>query len=218
MAQNITLLGASYSAVPAVTLPKTGGGTARYDDASVTTATASDVASGKIFLASDGTITTGTSSGGGGGSIDLSDIKQDYSLYNIGGLFTAMEDGTWDVIEQSFASGTNPMTVNFGRAIKGLLMYPSNIVCTTDLGGEAIAISLSLWYDADEEGTQAMKWSVVRYKGTNKSSTALATRLSSYTLTNGLLSMVPAYPSNANYHPFRFNIPYKFLYWWKDES
>ena len=68
MAQNITLLGASYSDVPAVVLPKTGGGTARYDDASITTATASDVASGKIFLASDGTITTGTSSGGGGAS------------------------------------------------------------------------------------------------------------------------------------------------------
>lgn len=64
MAKNITLLGASYSDVPAVTLPQTGGGTARFDDASVTTATASDVASGKVFLASDGTITTGTSSGG----------------------------------------------------------------------------------------------------------------------------------------------------------
>lgn len=68
MAQNITLLGASYSDVPAVTLPKTGGGTARFDDATITTATASDVASGKIFLAADGTITTGTSSGGGGAS------------------------------------------------------------------------------------------------------------------------------------------------------
>lgn len=67
MAQNITLMGASYSAVPAVTLPKTGGGAARFDDATVTTATASDVASGKVFLASDGTITTGTASGGGGG-------------------------------------------------------------------------------------------------------------------------------------------------------
>lgn len=68
MAQNITLLGASYTGVPAVTLPKTGGGTARFDDASVTTATAADVASGKIFLASNGTITTGTASGGGGAS------------------------------------------------------------------------------------------------------------------------------------------------------
>jgi hypothetical protein len=65
MAQNITIMGASYSAVPAVTLPKTGGGTARFDDASVTTATAADVASGKVFLAADGTITSGTASGGG---------------------------------------------------------------------------------------------------------------------------------------------------------
>lgn len=68
MAKNITLMGASYSNVPAVQLPQTGGGTARFDDASVTTATASDVASGKVFLASDGTITTGTNSGGGGAS------------------------------------------------------------------------------------------------------------------------------------------------------
>lgn len=66
MAQNVTLLGATYSNVPAVLLPKSGGGTARFDDASVTTATASDVASGKVFLASNGTITTGTASGGGG--------------------------------------------------------------------------------------------------------------------------------------------------------
>ena len=34
MAQNITLLGASYPDVPAVTLPKTGGGTAVFTDTS----------------------------------------------------------------------------------------------------------------------------------------------------------------------------------------
>lgn len=66
MSKNISLLGATYSNVPAVLLPQQGGGTARFDDASVTTAVASDVASGKVFLASDGTITTGTASGGGG--------------------------------------------------------------------------------------------------------------------------------------------------------
>ena len=46
MAQNITLLGATYSAVPAVTLPKTGGGTARFDDTSDATASAGDIVSG----------------------------------------------------------------------------------------------------------------------------------------------------------------------------
>lgn len=47
MAQNITLLGASYSAVPAVLLPKTGGGTARFDDTTDATAAAGDIVSGK---------------------------------------------------------------------------------------------------------------------------------------------------------------------------
>ena len=69
MSKNISLLGAVYSNVPAILLPQQGGGTARFDDASVTTAVASDVASGKIFLAANGTITTGTNSGGGGSGI-----------------------------------------------------------------------------------------------------------------------------------------------------
>lgn len=68
MAQNITLLGASYSAVPAVTLPKTGGGTASFTDVTDTTAAASDVASGKYFYTAAGVRTQGTNSGGGGAS------------------------------------------------------------------------------------------------------------------------------------------------------
>lgn len=66
MAQNITLWGASYSAVPAVNLPKTGGGTASFTDVTDTTAAAADVASGKYFYTSAGVRTQGTSSGGGG--------------------------------------------------------------------------------------------------------------------------------------------------------
>lgn len=66
MAQNVTVQGASYSAVPAVVLPKTGGGTARFTDTSPTTAVDSDVASGKIYFKADGSQSTGTASGGGG--------------------------------------------------------------------------------------------------------------------------------------------------------
>lgn len=80
MAKNITLLGASYSDVPAVNLPQTGGGTARFDDVSVTTATASDVAQGKVFVASDGTVTTGTASGGGGSSAWTKIAETEYTV------------------------------------------------------------------------------------------------------------------------------------------
>ena len=66
MAQNITLWGASYSDVPSVTLPKTGGGTASFTDVSDTTAAAADVASGKYFYTAAGVKTQGTASGGGG--------------------------------------------------------------------------------------------------------------------------------------------------------
>lgn len=83
MAQNISWLGNEYTGVGFVALPKTGGGEARYDDASVTTAEAADVASGKIFLASDGTPTTGTGSGGGGPSYTLTTIVPQQSVTSI---------------------------------------------------------------------------------------------------------------------------------------
>lgn len=112
MAQNVTILGASYSNVPAVTLPKTGGGTARFDDATVTTATASDVAQGKIFLASNGTITTGTASGGGGDSKNTQVVQgttrtTSSTLTAIGAEMTVSKTGTYSVYWSAFRSSTS---------------------------------------------------------------------------------------------------------------
>ena len=89
MAQNITLMGASYSDVPAVTLPKTGGGTASFTDVTDTTAAAADVASGKYFYTAAGVRTQGTASGGGGGGLTL---IYTYSFGSFSGTSTSATD------------------------------------------------------------------------------------------------------------------------------
>ena len=58
MAQGITLLGASYPDVPAVVLPKTGGGTATFTDTTDADATAADMLDGKTAYV-NGSLVTG---------------------------------------------------------------------------------------------------------------------------------------------------------------
>lgn len=60
MAQNITLMGASFENVPGVKLPKTGGGEAAFFDVSATTATAATVQAGETFILADGSQGTGS--------------------------------------------------------------------------------------------------------------------------------------------------------------
>lgn len=123
MAQSISLMGAVYSSVPAVLLPKQGGGTARFDDASVTTAAAADVASGKVFIAADGTITTGTASGGGSSKnvqVAAGCDRVNTTSYSAvsGQTLTVAATGTYDVYwsgYRSSTSGTNGSCLYIGN-------------------------------------------------------------------------------------------------------
>lgn len=129
MAQNITLQGATYSAVPAVDLPKQGGGTARFTDVTDTTAAASDVAAGKYFFTASGVLTLGTSSGGGG----VGGVTQDENGYIVldddaptsitveplsvtsNGTYTAPTGKAYSPVTVSVSGGTvvEPNDVNF---------------------------------------------------------------------------------------------------------
>ena len=78
MAQDIELMNALYLSVPAILLPKSGGGMAAFTDVSDTTATAGDVAAGTYFYTAGGVRTQGTGSGGitPTGNIDITQAGQ----------------------------------------------------------------------------------------------------------------------------------------------
>ena len=111
MAQNITLMGANYSAVPAVQLPKTGGGTASFTDVTDTTAAAADVASGKYFYTAAGVRTQGTNSGGGGSSMNVqiaqSTSRASSSTYTNVISLTCNTAGKYDIYWDCFRSSTS---------------------------------------------------------------------------------------------------------------
>ena len=112
MSQNITLLGASYSAVPAVNLPKTGGGTATFTDVTDTTAAAADVASGKYFYTAAGVKTEGTNSGGGGSSKNTQVVQgttrtTSSTLTAIGAELTVSKTGTYDIYWSGVRTNTS---------------------------------------------------------------------------------------------------------------
>ena len=108
--RNIALMNAVYNSVPAVKLPISGGGTATFTEITDTTATASDVASGKIFYTANGTKTTGTSSGGGGDSKNAqtaqSTSRASSSTYTNLISLTCSKAGKYDIYWSCFRSTT----------------------------------------------------------------------------------------------------------------
>ena len=110
MSKNVTLMGASYSAVPSVILPQTGGGNAQFFDVSDTTAAASDVASGKYFYTASGVRTQGTSSGGGSSKnaqTAQSTSRSTSTSYTEVISLTCSKSGTYHVYWSTFRSSTS---------------------------------------------------------------------------------------------------------------
>lgn len=107
MAKNITLLGASYSDVPAVQLPRTEGGTATFYDASETETITQN---GTYDVRYDASVVVNVS-GGGGSSINAqahqSTTRSTSSSYTSVNSFTCNKTGTYDIYWSCMRSSTS---------------------------------------------------------------------------------------------------------------
>ena len=123
MSQNITLLGASYPDVPAILLPKTGGGSATFTDTSDADAVASDIAQNKTAYV-NGVKIVGTASGGGGSSVYVSN-----AFRSGGDSYTAIFTGLlgepssfYTIVDESVTPSATPIlaTVSYdGTSVHG---------------------------------------------------------------------------------------------------
>lgn len=172
MAQNIDLLGAQYSDVPAVTLPKVGGGTASFTDVTGTTAIAGDVAQGKYFFTANGTLTLGTNQGGSGdgsvwqdgnGYVHLSDeegtnVDVDALTITSGGTYTAPTGHAYSPVTvasgsatpassisgtgASVSAGTNTLTLS--KTVSNTPQVSAGYVSSGTAGNSSVSLTASV--------------------------------------------------------------------------
>jgi len=160
MAQNIgPLQGAYFSNVPAVNLPKQGGGTATFTDVTDTTAAAADVASGKYFYTSSGVRTEGTASGGGGGAFTVATATKTLSASASSIQFTGLSDEPTSFVITSSANQTTGGTKAVAIAYDGTNLFGMDITTqmeddtgfTKSYSGGALTITAtSATFEANE--------------------------------------------------------------------
>ena len=134
MAQNVVINGVTYSDVPEVDIPKSGGGTAKFFDTSGADATSSDVLSGKTAFGSSGSISGGmTNNGATGGSISTKAGTVTIPAgYTSGGTVKISDAEQAKIIASNIKSGVTIL----GQA--GSLALPS---ISQDSGTKVLSIS-----------------------------------------------------------------------------
>ena len=132
MAQNVIINGVTYSNVPEVDIPKSGGGTAKFYDTSVADAAASDVLNGKKFGGSSG-VDTGSMPNNGatggtigtkagtytipagytsGGTVSLTNVGDCQSAYILTGKSILGVSGSLSLPSISQDSGTKILSIS----------------------------------------------------------------------------------------------------------
>ena len=141
MAQNITLMGASFSGVPSVVLPKTGGGTAAFTDTSDANAAAGDILAAKTAYV-NGVKRTGTMANNGAVNGTINTQNGTYTVpagyHNGQGKVTATYASGYRVVTGSFTGSTTAKSFT----VSGLAFRPVGAVVAIIAGSNMSTYNL----------------------------------------------------------------------------
>ena len=107
MAQNVIINGVTYSSVPEVDIPKSGGGTAKFYDTAGATAAAGDILTGKTAFGASGSVTGSMANNGAtGGTISTKAGSVTIPAgYTTGGTVSIASSAVSDCVAGSIFSG-----------------------------------------------------------------------------------------------------------------
>lgn len=134
MAQNVVINGVTYSNVPEVDIPKSGGGTAKFYDTASADITSADVLTGKTGYGSDGAVSGGMANNGStGGTISTKAGTVTVPAgYTSGGTVSISSTEQAKIIASNIKSGVTIL------GVAGSLSLPS---ITQDSSTKVLSIS-----------------------------------------------------------------------------
>ena len=121
MAQNVVINGVTYSAVPEVDIPKSGGGTAKFYDTEAADITSADVLTGKTGFGASGSV-SGSMANNGSTSGTISTKAGTVAIpagYTTGGTVSISSTEQAKVIASNIKSGVTLL------GVEGTLSLPS---------------------------------------------------------------------------------------------
>lgn len=122
MAQNVVINGVTYSSVPEVDIPKSGGGTAKFYDTASADAATGDILSGKVAYGSSGEITGSmTNNGATGGTISTKAGTVTIPAgYTSGGTVSLASAAVSDLTASNLLSGKTVLGVSGSLAMPSI--------------------------------------------------------------------------------------------------
>ena len=122
MAQNVIINGVTYSNVPEVDIPKSGGGTAKFYDTAGADAAAGDILTGKTAFGSSGSISGSMANNGGtGGTISTkAGTVVIPAGYTSGGTVSLASAAVSDLVAGNLLSGKTVLGVTGNLAMPSI--------------------------------------------------------------------------------------------------